>query len=156
MKNRVHAFKSLAGHPFLSGIYKKLSGQEVLFCVSWLKTMDKSSHDDVETAINRLFLDQPDKPKNAGIIRELLASANTISSSATKISGVPDHDGVHDDPMEQKVQKESRVNIRVTAELRHKIDALAIENRREFSDMVRLILEEHFESLKGQGRKNKK
>lgn len=77
MSERLNRFKSFSTHAWFKRVFKRLSREEIALAERTLLANDAKGKDDFERFCNRLFLDDPDKPKHWMEIRELLANANT-------------------------------------------------------------------------------
>lgn len=77
--SREQVFNSYETHPWLKRLYKRLSLTDRAFCVSFIRSNEKLDKGEFEYAVNRMFLDRVDVPKNWGPILELLMSANSAS-----------------------------------------------------------------------------
>lgn len=84
MSQRLALFRSYASHPWLKKGFQKLSISEIFLASSFIEQKDHLPVDQFEFAINRMFLDKADKPKNWVIIMEMLANANTQAYNASK------------------------------------------------------------------------
>lgn len=76
--DRQTVFNSLATHPWLGRVYKKLTIKERLQCEVFLVLHTGSDKDRFELAVNRMFLDDPEKPKHYKEMLELLTCANSL------------------------------------------------------------------------------
>ena len=74
--SRLEKFHSYRTHPWLKKIYLKLKQDDLKFCESFLTENEKLPKGDFEILLNRMYLGI-EKPKNAGIIQELLCCANS-------------------------------------------------------------------------------
>jgi hypothetical protein len=75
--NRLEYFRLRVGeHILYKRLALKLSEAEFDSCVAFIEDNDHLAHLEFEYAINRMFLDRKDKPKNWIIIQELLMVAN--------------------------------------------------------------------------------
>lgn len=77
MSSRLKKFHSYAKHGWLSKSYAKLSASEREMAEQFIRENDAKSKGDFELAVNRMFIDRPNKPKNWTIILELLANSNS-------------------------------------------------------------------------------
>lgn len=75
MNKRLDKFKSFETHDWLGRLYKKLRKEEVEIAVNFLIQNADSSKDVFFFKINRMFLDNSNKPKNFLLIMELLSCA---------------------------------------------------------------------------------
>lgn len=75
---RREKFEVLREHPWLGNIFKRLTVMDIRACLEFLKLHEGKNIDEFEYLVNRMFLDKPDRPKNSGIIQELLSCANKI------------------------------------------------------------------------------
>lgn len=74
---RTNIFKTYKSHAWFKKLFKKLHKEEVKLCLFFLQSNAGLSKGDFERAVNRLFLDNKDKPTNWPIISELLTCANS-------------------------------------------------------------------------------
>ena len=81
---RLEAWHSLAAHAYYGSAVKRLSVDEKFIAMFRLAEFDKLDGDAFSLAVNRLWLDEPSKPKNYRIIIELLTAANSIVLNAEK------------------------------------------------------------------------
>lgn len=75
---RLVTFYSYKEHSWFNKIWLKLSKQEIALCEEFIcknKDLDKTAF---EMAVNRMFLEQNQKPKNWTIICELLTCSNSF------------------------------------------------------------------------------
>jgi hypothetical protein len=70
-------FESLQNHPWLKKSWGKLKIAERDFARQFLNDHANLDRGQFEFKVNRMFLDQPIKPKNWTIISELLSNANS-------------------------------------------------------------------------------
>lgn len=75
--NRLMRFDAYATHPWLQKAYRKLKRAELDLAHKFIAENDALSQGDFEHKVNRMFLFQPDKPKNWTIILELLTCCNS-------------------------------------------------------------------------------
>jgi hypothetical protein len=75
--DRSITFNNLKTHPWLSKAFIKLSKQEIQIATEFIHSNQLLSKGDFEFAVNRMFLDQANKPKNYSIILELLTCCNS-------------------------------------------------------------------------------
>jgi hypothetical protein len=79
---RLDIFKEkCATDPFWKPLAKRLTKGEVLIAENFLDSRWTLSHLEFEYSVTRMFLDQPNKPKNWAIIQELLFLSNTVWSA---------------------------------------------------------------------------
>lgn len=67
------SFIGLAAHPWHNKLFLKLSSKEVAHCLKFVD--DNADCDNFDQAVQRMFLDCPDKPKHWKEIMELLTCA---------------------------------------------------------------------------------
>lgn len=77
MDKRVANFEALKTHPWLSRIYARLRGEDVAYARDFLGRHTALAKGDFESAVNRMFMDNPAKPKRWKEIQELLLCANS-------------------------------------------------------------------------------
>lgn len=70
--SRIQRFNELQLCPIRGKWFKKLNQEGFDFCVQFIKQNELDSKADFEFKANRLFLDQPIKPKNYNVIWALL------------------------------------------------------------------------------------
>lgn len=70
-------FESLAAHPWLKKSFGKLSISELVLSRAFLAEGRHLDQAAFEKAVNRMFLDCPQKPKNWAVIMELLCNSNS-------------------------------------------------------------------------------
>lgn len=75
--NRLATFESYATHPWLGKAYKRLSMAERELVRRFIVDNNNLDKGAFEFKVNRMFLDQPNKPKNYTTILELLICANS-------------------------------------------------------------------------------
>ena len=76
--SRLEIFKSIGSHPYLKKSFLKLKQDDINFCIKFINDFDSFGNDDFESKINRIFMDNDNKPKNFKIICEMLSCTNTI------------------------------------------------------------------------------
>lgn len=76
-KMRIEIFNELKNHAWLGKQYKKLTKNDIKLATVFIKEKNHLSKNDFELAVNRMFLDNSNKPKNWKIISELLCCTNT-------------------------------------------------------------------------------
>lgn len=76
--NRLNKFFALKDHAWFGRYFSKLSNQDLILVQDFLSSTKDLGRDDLELAINRLFLDKSVKPKNWKLILELLSCSNSI------------------------------------------------------------------------------
>lgn len=74
---RLIKFESLATNSWHAKSFAKLKPEEVAYCVEFIKKNDHLEPLPFSALCNRLFLDEPVKPKNWVRMSELLSCANT-------------------------------------------------------------------------------
>ena len=79
----IKAFHSLATHAWYAKHYAKLSAQQLKFCSDWLTAHAHLTHNELELAVNRMFLDKP-KPPAWKLIMELTSAANSMAKRNQK------------------------------------------------------------------------
>jgi hypothetical protein len=129
---RREAFASLAYHPMYRAALQRLSVQEAALCSDFLLQHEADGANEFGAAVNRMFLDVPEKPKNKAMIQDLLTAANTI---AKRVGRPPEFDG----PM-------VRLDTRVPEGLKSFLRAEAEEKGRDLGEHVRQILIERSRS----------
>ncbi len=83
--NRIDAFLAHTEHAYLGRLYARLKKADIAFCLDFLKETRDLDAGEFEFRVNRMFLDKPDKPKNSGIIQELLSCANKSNPSPAQL-----------------------------------------------------------------------
>lgn len=73
---RIDKFKTLRVHPRHSKMIAKLSLFDLAYCDAWIQANDELDQNDFEMRVNRMFMDNPDKPKNWATIMEVIATCN--------------------------------------------------------------------------------
>jgi hypothetical protein len=81
MSARRQKFESYATHPWLKKAFGKLSAAERTLARDFIDRHDQLLPGDFEYRVHRMFMDQPEKPKNWTVINELLVCCNSISST---------------------------------------------------------------------------
>lgn len=71
---RAERWAALASHPWHAKRLAKLRPPERAFAESFIAAHGGASADDWQLRVNRLFLDDPQKPKNWTLIIDLLAN----------------------------------------------------------------------------------
>lgn len=74
--NRKQAFQSLEADAWFSRVFKKLKVADKALCLEFIEKNDALDRAAFELAVNRMFLDKAEKPKNWTLIVELIATAN--------------------------------------------------------------------------------
>ena len=74
--DRLANFKSLKTHAWFNRVYKKLNAADIKFCEEYLNNNKHLDKNEFEFKVVRIFLDNPNKPKNWTLIQELLANSN--------------------------------------------------------------------------------
>lgn len=74
--SRAIKFEALANHAWLGKSFKKLKKDELLLARNFLEQNAHLDKGQFEFAINRMFINYPNKPKNWTIILEMLANSN--------------------------------------------------------------------------------
>lgn len=82
--SRLAAFKALSNHPWFGRIYAKLTAPALIMALAFLEDNKDLSGDDFAFKVNRMFLDQPNKPKGWQIIMDLLTAACIADTMARK------------------------------------------------------------------------
>jgi hypothetical protein len=77
MERRLEAFRNLKKHAWLGRVFARLSAKEIAGAEGFIRARGDDSKDAFELAINRLFIDAPDKPRHWAEISELLSCANS-------------------------------------------------------------------------------
>lgn len=80
MDRRAH-FESLKEHAWHGRVFGKLTEDEVRRARAFLDANEALSKGDFELAVNRMFLDDPKRPKYWAIISELLLCSNSMTPS---------------------------------------------------------------------------
>ncbi len=82
---RLEAFRSFAQdqHSPTGKCYQRLTADEIQIAEAILDLHVRLDHGQFELAINRLWLDQKEKPKHDGEIVELLCAANCAAQRST-------------------------------------------------------------------------
>lgn len=75
---RLKTFESLGNHLWYSKIVKKLKVEDKKFCLQFLKENAHLDKNDYAHKVNRLFIDQDNKPKNATLIWEVLSVTGSM------------------------------------------------------------------------------
>lgn len=76
--NRLSVFKEKCSTEFhCKKLALKISEAEFDLAVGFIEDNDHLGHLEFEYAVNRMFLDKPEKPKNWAVICELLMLTNT-------------------------------------------------------------------------------
>lgn len=77
-KNRKDCFAALAGHPWYSRHYRRMSTEDLEICTKFIDRHSRLSANEFEAQINRMFLDVTEncRPKKWVLIQELLSAAN--------------------------------------------------------------------------------
>lgn len=76
IRNRINTFLDFSKHVMHAGNYQKLNARERQFCIDFIKEnepLDKAAYN---AKVSRLFLDEPNKPKNHLLIYSLLLESN--------------------------------------------------------------------------------
>ncbi len=74
---RKFAFRNFENHAWLKKPFSRLNKAELDMALSFIDSNDHLDKGSFEYAINRMFLDNPDKPKHFKEILELLTCANS-------------------------------------------------------------------------------
>ena len=74
---RILAFRSFATHAWLKKDFAKLSKKELQMCESFIIALGSISHDEFAVAVNRWFLDDPNKPKRHTIMWGLVSTSGS-------------------------------------------------------------------------------
>jgi hypothetical protein len=124
---RLEAFYSLKHHPMYGPIYRKLTDGALHFCMHFLNEHQLCGTSDFGAAVNRMFLDLENKPKNRAIIQDLLTAANAI---ARRPAGRP----------KKEEGQMVRLDVRVPATLRQDLEAESAALGEDLGPYVRNIL----------------
>lgn len=73
---RLNKFKSLADHPWYRKQYTSLKKEEVAVIVNFIEASAHLSFGDYALAVERMFLDKPNKPKRWALLQELALVSN--------------------------------------------------------------------------------
>jgi hypothetical protein len=74
---RLEAFNSFATDAWYKRVHKRLKASDVAFCTAFIEQNDSLDIHAFEMRVNRLFIDDRNRPKLGSLIVELLASANS-------------------------------------------------------------------------------
>lgn len=74
---RLEAFNSFATDAWYKRVHKRLKVSDIAFCVTFIEEHDALDIHAFEMRVNRLFIDDRNRPKLGSLIVELLASANS-------------------------------------------------------------------------------
>jgi hypothetical protein len=74
---RLAAYRSIQSHPWLGRSWQKLSETDRQAVLSFIEAFKDLDIGPFELKINRLFLDQPEKPRRWKEISEILTCINT-------------------------------------------------------------------------------
>lgn len=77
MKSRIEIFHAYKNHAWLHKVYDRLSKSDIQICEEFIQSHDHLPKGEFEYAINRMFLDKPNKPKNYPMILEMLTCTNS-------------------------------------------------------------------------------
>lgn len=77
MNSRLNKFYSFKDHAWLKKSYSKLSNTSIELAEDFLRINESLNKDDFEFKVNRLFLDNSNKPKEWVVITELLSNSNS-------------------------------------------------------------------------------
>lgn len=83
-KRRIEIFHDYKAHPWLSKVYRKLGKGDLEICEKFIFAHDALGKGEFEFAINRMFLDQPIKPRRFPEILEILTCMNSAFCEASK------------------------------------------------------------------------
>jgi len=73
---RLQKFRSLKEDAYYRKYFKKLSSSDIKFIESFIEANKDLPRDEFEIKANRLFIDNPNKPKNWVALIEFLTSSN--------------------------------------------------------------------------------
>lgn len=77
MKTRLIKFNELKINPIMATIFRRLTKLELSLCEQFITENDSLSVDQFATALNRWYLDKPDKPKHLTDMWALILGANS-------------------------------------------------------------------------------
>lgn len=83
---RAAAFETLRTHAWHGKVFAKLKKSEVEQCQTFLRENESLDIVTYEQKVQRMFLDQSEKPKNWTVMNELLISAGIIQHQAQQRS----------------------------------------------------------------------
>lgn len=78
MKTRIECFEALAAHALLGRVFSKLKVDELIIARLFLLAHEQHDRGSFDTAVNHMFVDAVNRPKNSSAIMELLSCANTV------------------------------------------------------------------------------
>ena len=81
---RLDAFVQLEVHPWYGRHFKSLSDKAFKVAVDFMEETALLTHDEFVPAVNRMFLDKPEKPKGWELITELLTVASRNCEESEK------------------------------------------------------------------------
>ncbi len=84
---RMKNLNDLKEHPWISKLFGKINQKDMDFLIYEIEESDGLDTDQWESRINRLFIDNPNKPKRWKELSEILSSIN----SRTKRKSSEDH-----------------------------------------------------------------
>ena len=73
---RLEKFHSLKDHPWYHRIYSKIPESDIAQIETWIKIRERCTAFEFECWINRLYIDNADKPKRWKEILDLLTASN--------------------------------------------------------------------------------
>lgn len=76
MDARRLAFDAYANHPWHHKAFKRLTAAEIALAHAFIEQHAHLGRGAFELAVNRMFIDKPDKPKHFTIILDMLTCAN--------------------------------------------------------------------------------
>ncbi len=74
--DRIYRFDALKYHAWFGKLFLKLKQPDLVLCYAFMSKHQDADVGEYEMLVNRMFLDLPEKPKNAGLIQELLICSN--------------------------------------------------------------------------------
>ena len=80
---RLSHFDGLISDPWYGAAMRKLNRSEHSLCVAFLVEHEKLDKGAFEMAVNRMFLDKMERPKNWTLIADLLTAANIKAYPST-------------------------------------------------------------------------
>lgn len=63
---RSERFELNKNHPMIGNLYKKIRPEDHQFCLNFLKDTEELNDDDFSAKINRLWMDDPNRPRTSG------------------------------------------------------------------------------------------
>jgi len=76
IENRYQKMMNLNTHPWYSKYIPKLKQTEILFIQHFIESNNQLDRNDFQYKINRLFIDDSNRPKNHPLITEILTVIN--------------------------------------------------------------------------------